>query len=61
MSIGKHTSLKEARDKKALERFIKEHPSQADKKAFESLLDRMTKIPVPPRKKPKGGGTSTQA
>lgn len=31
MSIGKHTSLKEARAKKALGRFIKEHPSEADR------------------------------
>lgn len=30
MSIGKYISLEEARKKKKLERFAKEHPSQGD-------------------------------
>ena len=41
MSTGKHTSLEEARNDKKLDRFIKEHPSEAKKKDFDSLLDSM--------------------
>jgi len=43
MSTGKYTSLEEARKDKKLDRFVKEHPSKGDKKAFDSLLDRMAK------------------
>ena len=45
MSTGKYTSLEEARKKGDLKRFIKEHPSEANKKDFEGLLDAMTKKP----------------
>ena len=50
MSTGKYISLEEARNDKKLDRFIKEHPSKADKKAFDTLLGAMTK----PKKKVKG-------
>ena len=43
MSTGKYTSLEEAKDQKKLKRFIKEHPSKGDEKAFDGLLGRMTK------------------
>jgi len=43
MSTGKYTSLEEARKQDKLKRFIKEHPSEGDKKAFDGLLDRMAK------------------
>ena len=49
MSTGKYTSLEEARNDKKLDRFIKEHPSKADKKTFDTLLCAMTK----PKKKAK--------
>jgi hypothetical protein len=42
MSIGKYISLEEARKHKKLSRFIKEHPSEGDKKQFEDLLHNMT-------------------
>ena len=45
MSRGKHLSLKEARQKKKLEQFAKEHPSQADKERFDALLNAMSKSP----------------
>lgn len=51
MSIGKHISLEEARKQQLLERFANAHPSEADKRKFDQLLDRMAK------KKPKGGKT----
>lgn len=50
MSTGKYISLEEARNDKKLDRFIKEHPSKADKKTFDTLLGAMTK----PKKKVKG-------
>ena len=43
MSTGKYLSLEEARQKKKLERFIKEHPSKGNEKAFDDLLDRMAR------------------
>ena len=43
MSIGKHTSLEEARKQDKLDRFIKEHPSKGDKKKFDNLLGSMAK------------------
>ncbi len=49
MSIGKYTSLEEAKDKKTLKRFIKEHPSKGDEKQFDGLLNRMANSP---QKKP---------
>ena len=49
MSTGKHISLEEARNEKKIDRFCKEHPSEAKEKDFDALLDVMTK----PKKKPK--------
>ena len=43
MSTGKYTSLEEAKDKKTLKRFIREHPSKGNKKQFDALLRRMAK------------------
>jgi len=43
MSRGKYLSLEEARQTGQIERFCKEHPSKADRKRFEALLDAMTK------------------
>ena len=42
MAIGKYLSLEEARKKGKLERFAKEHPSEADKR-FWPLLDSIVK------------------
>jgi len=50
MSTGKYISLEEARKAGQLKRFIKEHPSKANKKDFDTLLDAMCKP-----KKPKAG------
>ena len=50
MSTGKYTSLEEARNDKKLDRFIKEHPSEAKKKGFDALLGAMCK----PKKKEEG-------
>jgi len=53
MSTGKYISLEEARNSDQLERFAKEHHSEADKEEFESLLDAMCKGEKP--KKPEEG------
>jgi len=54
MAIGKYLSLEEAQKEKKLDRFCKEHPSQGDEDAFDSILNRMSKnLPV-------AGETSTQ-
>lgn len=42
MARGKYLSLEEARKQKRLDRFCKEHPSEADKERFERLLKAMT-------------------
>jgi hypothetical protein len=42
-SIRKYLSLKEARERRLLERFCKEHPSKGDERMFDRLLDAMTK------------------
>lgn len=42
MSRGKHLSLEEARNTGSLDRFAKEHPSQADER-FPHLLEAMAK------------------
>ena len=47
MSVGKYLSLEEARQKKILGRFIKEHPSSGNKEAFDQLFEAM----VRPKKK----------
>jgi hypothetical protein len=43
MATGKYLSLEEARKKKQLERFAREHPTKGDEKKFDALLDRMAK------------------
>jgi hypothetical protein len=43
MSRGKYLSLPEARKKKQLDRFAKEHPSEGDADQLESLIGRMSK------------------
>lgn len=43
MGSGKYHSLEEARRERKLDRFCKEHPSEADRDRFERLLDLMTK------------------
>lgn len=63
MSRGKYLSLEEARKKKQLEQFAKEHQSEGDKKKFDALFGAMAQ-PSPakklrPKKKPTGGATST--
>ncbi len=68
MSRGKYLSLEEARKKDKhgkdkLEQFANEHPSEGNKKQFDALFGAMakgepTKKPKP-KKKPKGGATST--
>jgi hypothetical protein len=60
MSRGKYLSLEEARKKKDLEQFAKEHPSEGNKKQFDQLFQAMAK-PAPSKKakkKPTGGATS---
>jgi hypothetical protein len=42
MSVGKYLSLEEARKKKLLERFAKEHPSTGDERAFDRMMGKMT-------------------
>ena len=55
MSIGKYTSLGEARKKNKMDRFIKEHPSTGNSKAFDETLNNMAK------KKPKALKTSKKS
>jgi hypothetical protein len=43
MSRGKYLSLPEARKKRQLDRFAKEHPSEGDADQLESLIGRMSK------------------
>jgi hypothetical protein len=42
MSRGKYLSLEEARKRRVLDRFAKEHPSEADRDRFERLLAAMS-------------------
>jgi hypothetical protein len=42
MSRGKYLSLEEARKSGALDRFVKEHPSEADRERFKRLLEAMS-------------------
>lgn len=56
MAIGKYLSLQEARKKKQLERFAKEHPSEGKKTVFDRLLKAMAK----PRSSKEGEKTSTE-
>lgn len=43
MSRGKYLSLEEARETGQLERFCKEHPSEAERDRFLALLEAMSK------------------
>lgn len=43
MSRGKYLSLEEARKSGKLDRFAKEHPSEADRDRFNRLLDAMSR------------------
>jgi hypothetical protein len=43
MSVGRYLSLEDARVRKTLKRFCKEHPSTADKQWFDRLMEAMTK------------------
>ena len=43
MSRGKYLSLEDAKDEKRLKRFMREHPSKGNKRAFDKLLGRMAK------------------
>ena len=45
MAIGKYISLEEALKENKLDRFIKEHPSEGDEKAFLGLVSAMVKTP----------------
>jgi hypothetical protein len=45
MSRGKYLSLPEARKKKQLDRFAKEHPSIGDADQLEELIGKMSKTP----------------
>ena len=47
MSRGKYLSLEEAKDEKTLKRFIREHPSKGNEKAFDDMLERMAKKKEP--------------
>ena len=55
MSLGKYVSLQEARKKKKLALFIKEHPSAGDETVFDDTLTKMA-----PKKRSKDDKTSVQ-
>jgi hypothetical protein len=55
--MKKRISLKEAQKRNKLNRFIKEHPSEGDRKQFEDLLHNMT-FNIKPKKPSRGGKTS---
>lgn len=50
MSIGKYTSLEEARKQNKLDRFCKDNPSEGDKQKFDNLFIAMAN--GKPKKKP---------
>ena len=66
MSRGKYLSLEEARKKDMLDRFAKEHPSEADRSRFNRLLDAMSRGVLeeeetsPPGRAANSNGTRTQ-
>ena len=43
MATGKYLSFEEARKKKQLDRFAKEHPTKGSKKEFDALMLRMAR------------------
>lgn len=45
MSRGRYLSLPEARKKKQLERFSKEHPSEGDSDELDRIIGGMSKTP----------------
>jgi hypothetical protein len=45
VSRGKYLSLRAAREKKQLDRFVKEHPSEGDANKLDSILGAMAKKP----------------
>jgi hypothetical protein len=45
MSRGKYLSLPEARKKKQLERFAKEHPSEGDSDELDRIIGAFSKTP----------------
>ena len=45
MSRGKYLSLPEARKKKELDRFAKEHPSEGDSDKLDELIGAFSKTP----------------
>jgi hypothetical protein len=47
MSRGKYLSLPEARKKRQLDRFAKEHPSEGDADQLESLIGKMSGAKTP--------------
>jgi hypothetical protein len=47
MSRGKYLSLPEARKKRQLDRFAKEHPSEGDADQLESLIGKMSAAKTP--------------
>lgn len=51
MARGKYLSLEEARKKGKMDRFCKEHPSEADRERFEQLLGAVCR--GKPSKRPK--------
>lgn len=60
MARGKYLSLEEARKAGQIDRFCKEHPSNAEGDRFERLLDAMCHG-EPPRSSKAAGRTSSQA
>jgi hypothetical protein len=51
VSVGKYLSLEEARKKKLLDRFAKEHPSKGDKAKFDEILKNFAFNQKPKKKK----------
>ena len=47
MSRGKYLSLEEARNEGKVDRFVKENPSEAPKRDFDQLLEKMCKAKKP--------------
>jgi hypothetical protein len=66
MSRGKYLSLEEARNSGQLDRFCKEHPSEAERERFFRLLDAMAigaledKETSPPDRAAGSSGTRTR-
>lgn len=50
MSRGKHLSLEEAREQRALKQFAAEHPSETDRARFSAVLNAMATAKKPEAK-----------